>query len=166
MLTVERVENLIECGNDILTVQVSDTVAEAGELMARHGVGCLVVVNANEQIAGILSEQDIVRKVVGPQLDPAFVTVAEVMTRNVIACSNQTELSKVEKIMAERGIRHVPVVENGRLKGMISSRDVMSRQLDHANELLRRHGEFLDEIERDYPGLTRVHRDAAGRIVI
>jgi len=166
MLTVKRIENLVECGSDVVTVQVSDTVAEASEQMARHHVGCLVVTNSHDQIAGILSEQDIVRKVVGPQLDPAFVMVAEVMTRNVIACSSQTELSKVEKIMAERNIRHVPIMENGRLKGMISSRDVMSQQLRHAHELLRRHGEILDGIERDHPGLTQIERDAAGRIVI
>jgi len=166
MLTVKRIEHLVECDSDVVTVQASDTVAHAAERMLKHSVGCLVVINANEQIAGILSEQDIVRKVVAPQADPALTRVAAVMTRDVIACTSETELARVEKIMAERGIRHVPVVENGRLKGMISSRDVMSQQLRHAHELLRRQNELLDDIERDHPGITRIQRDALGRIVI
>ena len=89
-----------------------------------------------------------------------------VFTTNGIACTTRTELSKVENIMAQRHIRHVPIVEDGQLKGMISSRDLMRQQLVHAHELLRRQGELLAEIERHHPGLTHIQRDTSGRVVI
>ena len=134
--------------------------------MAERRVGCVLVTSPAGKIVGILTEQDIVRKVVAAGANAANVTVADVMTRNVVACTGETEIVKAQKIMAERGIRHLPVIDGGKLKGMISSRDIMRRQLQQANETIRRQRELLEGAERQNPELFHLRRDKSGRIVI
>jgi signal-transduction protein with cAMP-binding, CBS, and nucleotidyltransferase domain len=122
--------------------------------------------NAQGNIAGIVTERDIVTKVVATGGDPAFVRVADIMTAKVLAITPQVELAKAQQIMAQHDIRHLPVVDDGGLVGMISSRDIMAQQLSTAQDTIRVQSQRLQDIEKRYPGISRLQTDALGRIII
>jgi signal transduction histidine kinase len=96
--------------------------------MAENDVGCLVV-QEGHHLKGIVSERDIVTRVVSRQQDPTAVRVADFMTTEVVTVSMSTEIQEVHHIMTARGIRHLPVMAEDVVVGMISSRDVMACQL-------------------------------------
>jgi CBS domain-containing protein len=156
----------IAAEREVLTVDPDQSVAEAAEKMRSHNIGCLVVIGQAERIVGILTERDIISKVVAVGGDAKDVLVAEVMTRKIVACSLDTPLSRAQQIMAQHGIRHLPIVENGRPVGMISSRDMLAHQLQAVQAVVRRQGMVLHQLEKEHPGITRIETDRAGRVVI
>ncbi len=113
----------------IVTVNCRATVEAAAAEMSANNVGCLVVNNEDGKFAGIVTERDIVNRVIVPSKDLGTTTVAEIMTSSVVSCSPQTPTSKAREIMAANGIRHLPIVENDVVLGMLSARDLMGRQL-------------------------------------
>jgi signal-transduction protein with cAMP-binding, CBS, and nucleotidyltransferase domain len=144
-----------------------DTTAQhAAELMLTHHVGCLVVPDAQGRLAGICSERDIVRHVVAPGLEPARVTVEEIMTREVIQCGPETPVGEARAIMVRHGIRHLPVVEDGVATGMISVRDVFAQELQATQTALRQQSRSLNDLEKSHPGITRVDVSDEGMVVI
>ena len=100
------------------------TVLQATQKMNQYKLGALIVMQGND-VAGIFTERDVLRRVVAEQKDPATTTIAEVMTTSVHCVRPETDLDEVSSIMQQRKIRHVPVCDaNGRLHGMISLGDV------------------------------------------
>ena len=100
------------------------TVLEATQKMNQHKLGALVV-KAEDQVVGMFTERDVLRRVVGELRNPAEVKVGEVMTHEVICCSPEMDLDEVSAIMSQRRIRHLPVCDQGgRLRGMISIGDL------------------------------------------
>ena len=166
MLENVRVSRLVKCGGKVLTIKTEASVCEAARLMQTHKVGSLVVMNAQGNIAGIVTERDIVRKVVAISGDPVAVRVAAIMTDKVFAITPQVELSKAQQVMAQHNIRHLPVVDGEELVGMLSTRDVMAQQLSAAQDTIRIQSQRLDEIEKHYPGTSRMKTDPSGRIII
>jgi len=111
-------------GNQIYTIPVTATVLEATREMNRLGVGALVAVDG-ERIAGIFTERDVLRKVVGEDLGPSRITVGEVMSKDIICCTADTDIEDASCVMRDRRIRHLPVCDtNGKLKGMVSIGDL------------------------------------------
>jgi CBS domain-containing protein len=117
---------------DILTTKSSvvhciepgATVLEAIHKMNQHKLGALVV-KSGEQVVGMFTERDVLRRVAGEMRNPAEVKVAQVMTSEVICCSPTDDLDEVSAIMSQRRIRHLPVCgADGRLQGMISIGDL------------------------------------------
>ncbi len=100
------------------------SVLEAARLMNEHRIGSLVVTDPFGELVGIISERDILTRVVTAQRDPTTTQVGDVMTRNVISCCPETSLSDVRRIMTLQHIRHLPVVDDGSLVGMISIGDL------------------------------------------
>ena len=166
MQTAKRVDCVVPRGSGVRTILVDQTVTEAAIQMRDHGIGCLVVIGENEKIFGILSEQDIVRHVVASRRDPDTVTVSEIMTHNVIACTPRTDIARAQQIMAQRGVRHLPIAEDGRFEGMLSSRDIMAEQLTSVRAQLEEQSSLLSSIEQSHPGITRLRRDGDGRIIL
>jgi len=114
----------------VITVNRSDTVKSAAAKMFANNVGCLVVNDENGNFAGIVTERDIVNRVVASSsCNTETATVAEIMTSHVVSCSPQTPTSEARRIMAANGIRHLPIVDNNVVVGMVSARDLMGRQL-------------------------------------
>jgi CBS domain-containing protein len=113
----------------LVGIDESSTVAEAAALMTKEWVGCLVVNSPGKQMTGILTENDIVRKVVAQGLDPANTTVGQVMTRKVFCCAPSTPVPAIQRLMAKYDLRHVPIVENDRAVGMVTSRDIHTFEL-------------------------------------
>ena len=110
-------------GSDVHAVASTITIAEAVVEMNRRRIGCIVIVD-DGQLAGIFTERDVLRRVVGADLNPRAIRVGEVMTQNVHTIQPGTTIEQTMAIFAERHCRHLPVVEEGRLRGLISIGDI------------------------------------------
>jgi CBS domain-containing protein len=118
---------LAKKGHQVASAYTDQTVLDAAKLMNDRRIGCLVVTRG-ETVVGIFSERDILTRVVAEQRDPATTKVGEVMTTPCVVVTPDTELEQCQAIMSEKRIRHLPVVDEGRLVGIISSGDIMASQ--------------------------------------
>ena len=116
-------------GSDVATVAPEATISEVLELLARHGVGALVVSSDGSTVAGIISERDVVRAMAVDGRDVVDRSAAEVMTREVVTCSETATIDQLMDEMTERRFRHVPVTEDGRLVGIVSIGDVVNARV-------------------------------------
>ena len=135
MVTVQQVDRLVKYIDEVLTLLAEDTVEAAAVKMAENKVGCLVVVNADKAVVGILTERDIIHHVTTKSADAATIYVAEIMTTNVISCTSEIEISEAQQLMVEHNIRHIPIVENDVLVGIVSSRDIIAYQLSSSEAM-------------------------------
>jgi len=116
-------------GSRIVTCRAEQSIRQALSLLAEHNIGALVVVDDAGGAAGMLSERDIVREAARDERLFGR-TVGEIMTRDVIVGVPEDDLRAVRHTMTERRIRHVPVVADGRLVGIVSIGDVVKAELD------------------------------------
>jgi len=116
-------------GSRIVTCRAEQSIRQALSLLAEHNIGALVVVDDAGGAAGMLSERDIVREAARDERLFGR-TVGEIMTRDVIVGVPEDDLRAVRHTMTERRIRHVPVVVDGRLVGIVSIGDVVKAELD------------------------------------
>ena len=125
MVTIEKVV----CGREPYFVRDTASALEAAEFMASRQVGAVCVLDENDRLCGIFSERDLLNRVVVKRLDPAKVTMRDVMSevRAVIQC-NETPHDALER-MERVGSRHLPVVDGDRWVGMLSMRDIMRVEL-------------------------------------
>lgn len=116
-------------GDFVLTITPGATVADAAAMLAENHIGAMVVTGENGGIHGIVSERDVAVSL--PKFGAALgdAKVSEIMTADVIACNTETTVKQVLDIMVSNGIRHLPVVESGMLKGVVSLRDVVGNWL-------------------------------------
>ena len=117
-------------GNKVVTIQPEQSIREALRVLADHNIGALVAIDAARRPVGILSERDVVRAAVRDEAVFGL-TVSQLMTRDVIVGVPGDDLSAVGHTMIQRRIRHLPVVEGGKLIGMISIGDIVKAQRDH-----------------------------------
>jgi CBS domain-containing protein len=121
-----------------LTAPPQTTVSDAARLMATRNAGAVLVV-ANESLVGIFTERDVVFRVIAKDLDPALTPLDRVMTRSPLTLDPSRSYGHALLLMQENGFRHVPVVENGRPIGIVSSRNAMDPELeDFVSEQRRR----------------------------
>jgi CBS domain-containing protein len=116
-------------GREVVTIGPRQTVRQALRVLVAHNIGALVVVGEADRPVGIVSERDIVRE--AARNERVFTrTVAAIMTKDVIIGQPQDDLSSVGHTMTERRIRHLPVMDGGRLVGIVSIGDVVKAQRD------------------------------------
>src|SRR5262249_23132237 len=117
-------------GRAVVTVSTNGTVEEAVEMLRDHGIGALVVSDDGTHVDGILSERDIVDALgrFGEALLPR--PVGSVMTRAVVTCDPDESVAELMAEMTNRRIRHLPVVQDGRLCGIVSIGDLVKSRLD------------------------------------
>jgi CBS domain-containing protein len=116
---------LLNKGTDVWTTGPHATVLEAALKMNDHKIGALVVLADDGQVAGIFTERDVLRRVVGERRDPASTRVADVMSSDVFCCSPDMTTDEARYEMQHRRIRHLPVADDtGRLVGLISIGDL------------------------------------------
>jgi CBS domain-containing protein len=120
---------LREKGRDVVTIGSDATLSEAARLLARRRIGALVVGNGEGSIAGILSERDIVRAVAENSVAALGQTVERHMTRTVLTCSEGDTVDELMETMTHGRFRHMPVVENDRLCGIVSIGDVVKTRI-------------------------------------
>jgi CBS domain-containing protein len=121
-------------GNDVITADPNASLAEAVKLLAARRIGAVVVTGAERRIVGILSERDIVRALADKGPAALDAPIAEVMTRKVTTCGVQETVSEIMERMTDGKFRHVPVVEQGRLAGIISIGDVVKSRVQEMEQ--------------------------------
>ena len=132
------VEKLAERG--CITIADNASILVLAELLQQHNIGAVMAVGKNETPTGIVSERDIVRCLTNANTDKETTIVSEIMSKNFIPCDLSTTSSELMEIMTRHKIRHIPIVENKKLLGMVSIGDVVSRLIDiygAENEQLR-----------------------------
>jgi CBS domain-containing protein len=117
-------------GKAVTTVRRDLSVEHLAQRLRAEGIGAVVVSEDGFSIDGIISERDIVRGFAehGPELTTK--TVADLMSKAVVTCSPDDTISHISSLMTRRRVRHVPVVEDGQLAGIVSIGDVVHNRLD------------------------------------
>ena len=125
-----RIKDVIKgkASHEVVTIGPDATVRELVALLAEHNVGALVVSEDGEQVSGIVSERDVVRRL---HADTGVLDgpVRSIMTADVRTCVGEDALTDLMQTMTEHRIRHVPVVADGRLTGIISIGDVVKNRI-------------------------------------
>lgn len=139
-MKVERI--LAQKGPDVYSIQSNARVIEAVNLMNQKHIGALVVLDENQNIAGIVTERDILWAV--PKKDFQDMPAKDIMTPKdrLISGSKDNDLRYVMSVMSENRIRHLPILDNGKLVALISIRDVIKALLESA--------EFEKQVMNDY----------------
>lgn len=119
-------------GRDVVTVHPTHSIAAVAEVLARHRIGTVLVVDDLGHPAGVVSERDIVRLIATEGPAALDRRTGDVMTHPVVTCAPSDTMSAVMAVMTERHIRHLPVMEGGALVGMVSIGDAVKARLDDA----------------------------------
>ena len=127
-MTVARI--LADKGRDVHTTQPHRTLKEVAAQLASWGVGAVVVSDAAHAVLGIVSERDVVRAIGNGSASVLEEPVSRHMTAKVTTVDESATIDKVMELMTEGRFRHLPVVENGRLVGIVSIGDVVKRHVN------------------------------------
>ena len=129
-------------GGDIISIEPTADLATAAKLLSKHRIGSVVILGAGERLVGILSERDIVRALSEQGAGALALPVGQVMTRDVATCGEDDTVASIMERMTAGRFRHMPVVANGRLIGLISIGDVVKQRVEEV--------EGESEAMRDY----------------
>jgi CBS domain-containing protein len=119
---------LLRKGVGVVSLESTTSVLEAAQTMNARGIGA-VMVTENQQLAGIFTERDVMRRVVAEQRDPVRTTIGEVMTRDLVTTRNDVSVEECASQMTSRRIRHLPVVNDGSLVGIVTIGDLLAWQV-------------------------------------
>ncbi len=117
-------------GHDVATMQPHRTLQEAAALMTARRIGAVIVSSGDGDVLGILSERDIVSAVGQHAAGVLQEAISKHMTTKVVTTQEDTSIEAVMELMTERRFRHVPVIKNGRLAGVVSIGDVVKHRLE------------------------------------
>jgi len=117
-------------GGDVISIEPTATLAAATQLLSKHRIGAVVICGAGGRLAGILSERDIMRAISEYGAEALNMQVGQVMTRNVLTCSEDDSISDIMERMTAGKFRHLPVVTDGRLAGLVSIGDVVKQRVE------------------------------------
>jgi len=109
---------------NIITLESEATVKEAAKLMNKHEIGCLVLMN-REKPVGIVTERDMLKRVLLKSKDPRKTKVGKIMSKPLVVCEPQTEIRDAVRLMVEGKIRRLPVVEDSHLLGLVTFTDIV-----------------------------------------
>ncbi len=133
---METIAKILETkGNQTISVNPDASLSEALKVMAEHNVGAVLVVDAGK-IAGIFSERDFARKGMIEGRAIGQIKVSEIMTSRVLYVAPDTSIQDCMKLMTENRIRHLPVLANGKLMGVISIGDVVKALIKVQEDLI------------------------------
>jgi CBS domain-containing protein len=141
---MKRVGALVE-GQQLVVVAHDQTVAEAARRMAERHVGAVPVVDGT-RVVGVFSERDLLARVVAAGRDPARTRVREVMTTDLVVAAPADTYEECLRRMQRAGIRHLLVLAEGRLIGIVSLRDLMSVDLDEKAEAITLLNAYVHDI--------------------
>ena len=131
-------------GGEVITIEPNVSLATAAKRLAERKIGALVVIGAEHRVIGILSERDIVQELAVRGAAALERPLSEVMTRKVMTCSQSDTISSVMTKMTEGKFRHLPVVEQSRLIGIVSIGDIVKHRLQ---EMEREQSALRDYIQ-------------------
>jgi CBS domain-containing protein len=119
-------------GDNVVTVVSDQTIASVADVLTRNRIGATPVADQNGRLIGIISERDIIHGLAEYGDAVLGLPVERLMTRDVVTCSLEDPIVGLMEVMTNRRIRHLPVVENGRLRGIVSIGDVVKQRLAEA----------------------------------
>ncbi|MGA9752348.1 MAG: CBS domain-containing protein [Acidobacteriota bacterium] len=146
MDTVKRI--LEEKGTEVFSVSPETTVMDAAHLMSEHRIGAVLIMAAGH-VRGIFSERDLLQRVLLRGSNSESLPVSEVMSTDMVYVTPDTPVREAMAVMTERRCRHLPVMEEGRLCGMVSIGDC-TRWVSRDQDFTIRH--LTDYIANKYPG--------------
>jgi CBS domain-containing protein len=117
-------------GNNVVSIEPDRTLGEAAKLLSDRKIGALLVCDDRQPVSGIVSERDIVRAISDHGAQALSEPVSRFMTERVVTCTTKTQINDIMEIMTREKFRHVPVVENGSLMGIVSIGDVVKLRLE------------------------------------
>jgi len=123
-------------GRPVITLPEESSVIEAARAMTKNNVGAILVTRKAGEPCGIFTERDLMVRVVVPGRDPAGVRLAEVMTRELFSAAPDQRIADARRELQRRHIRHLPILEGGRVVEVLSLRDLLRADLEQtSNEL-------------------------------
>jgi CBS domain-containing protein len=131
-----RISDIVgaKASQDVITISPDATVRDLIRTLAEHNVGALIVSGDGSAVEGIVSERDVVRHLGTDWAALANRPVSDVMTKNVVSVSRFATVADVMERMTEKRIRHMPIVENGELVGIVSIGDVVKRKIEETEQ--------------------------------
>ena len=129
-MTVQSI--LKQKGRRVQTMTPEALVSDAARVLSDQRIGILVVCDERNKVVGVLSERDLVRAIAERAVSIAELRVSDLLTRDIVTCTPHDTPQDVMRAMNKRGFRHMPVVEDGELKGLISSGDILQYMLGEA----------------------------------
>lgn len=126
-----KVQDILQkkIGN-VLTIHAHQTLQQASQILTSNHIGALLVVDEEQHLIGILSERDIVHQLAEQGAAVGLLTVGEVMTRDVLIAVPDDDVTYLSSTMTNNRIRHLPVLQDGEVVGIVSIGDVVKAQLD------------------------------------
>ena len=118
----------------VISINENDSVYDAIKVLSEQKIGALPVLNNQEKLSGMLSERDIIQKVsFNKTIDLSQTQIKSIMTTKIITCNQDTESNVLMTIMTNNKIRHIPIIKQGSLIGIVSIGDVVKRLLEKFN---------------------------------
>jgi len=143
-------------GREVYYVRADLSVHDAVRYMAEREIGAVVVLDvAGDWVAGIFTERDLMKKIVLPEKDAKTTPVTEVMSRSLVLCEAVESQQACHTRMIKHRIRHLPVVEEGRLIGLVSLRDLLQEGLSQREEELKLMTDYIHYIPPDLESENR-----------
>jgi len=129
-------------GFDVVTVTPKQTAIEAVNLMNEHRIGAVIVVE-KEEIVGIFTERDLLRRIVAKGKRAEDVTVGQAMSTPVAYCTPETDIQECRMAMTQKRIRHLPVIQDKKLAGLVSIGDIMAYELSEHQTTIQYLNEYI-----------------------
>jgi len=121
-----KIENVMVV--DVVTVEAEATVREAVELMNKNEIGCLVVVDEEEKPVGIITERDLLKRVLATRKDPVRSKVKDIMSKPLVTGTPHMDIEAAVRLMFKHKIKKLPILENGQLVGLVTLTDLVRFQ--------------------------------------
>ncbi|PKL84885.1 MAG: hypothetical protein CVV22_10940 [Ignavibacteriae bacterium HGW-Ignavibacteriae-1] len=130
MVGIMRAKDILTIkGPEVITIGANRTLPEAIETLTKNNIGVLLVINEEGKLSGIISERDIIRAI-GSNFDTfSEIKVSDIMTRKIIYADTEDPIDYLETIMTNNRIRHIPIIHNKVLVGLVSIGDVVKHML-------------------------------------
>jgi CBS domain-containing protein len=123
---------LAQKGRDVITIPPHTTLNEAAHVLAEHRIGAVVVAGRDADVAGVFSERDLARAVSRDGAAVLDQPVSSVMSRALVTASSTTHIDTLMELMTERRVRHIIIMDDGRMSGFVSIGDVVKRKIESA----------------------------------
>lgn len=142
---MKNVKQLLTSKNDnVWSVGPTTSITDACKLMAEQKIGALVVVE-NNKVVGIVSERDFVHKVLSKQISIYELTVGDVMTPSIVSIHPEYSVEECMVLMTENHLRHLPVLDNEHVVGVISIRDVVKEVVEEKEFMIGQLENYITE---------------------
>ena len=144
-----KVKDILDCkGSRVIFCDQENNVMEALAIYSANKVGSLIVVDAHEKILGIVSPRDVLLAVLADPSGFGNLRIKDVMTQDLIVATPNDKVSYIQALMTENRVRHIPIVEDGELRGLVSIGDIVKAQLTEKDVEIRY---LKDYMEGKYP---------------